>query len=308
MKHFVLNIVILICSCVTTESVKKCDFKNLSKENKLYILGQGKSYSYQDAKAKALADVISFFGVTVSSESLTLDSSQLGSASTDLMVTSKVDKMIHGAEVLHHCSGDTENVVQVGIKKSMIRNLLVSQAQSRNKKLDQAEGELRNGKIQTAIKWESWIKNSTKEQEEDIKDWLLIGYNINSFPKIPERRIVQLESTVAQLRKKQKQTTYFISAVGELAKESLGQIINLLRRKGFTISVEPSSKAQLESWECSLHKGDPLHGVIRFSVSCELSGSLMDLSVKLQGISSENEVRERALQLIRRELGSITGI
>jgi hypothetical protein len=237
-----------------------------------HVIGFGEGSSYEEAKSNALADALQVFGVEISSKlTVTQTSDQVDVLGQNQITAGHEAK---GTEVLEFCSvdGNTSKMV-VGIKKSLLRSLLLERASARTKHASS------NGLTNYDIK-------ILKEAErKDREYWLILGLSLADFPQVIFKDSEKLKGP------------FMVKADNDLSNQTLPLLLARLKQDGVAVS---STGTEL-TWYCQTNVGLAIGTVVRFEARCILDENILPL-IEVNGMARVGLEQQRAVQLIGNKL------
>jgi hypothetical protein len=257
------------------------------------LTGTAEAASYEEAKALAIADALSFLGIKIKS-TIQIKSDNNGSNMSQDVLT-EVSAVAQGFEVLSRCSKPPMYEVIVGVSKTLLFRLLEARATARNVWLQETL-QLIDAKNPAKITSDRDLKSFLAEEKDDLESWMILGKNKASFKEMPRSDVSRLQQSVKSSLK-----AISIKAGDDtVANKTLHALVSKLRSLGLkaTMVKTASDGVEVSTWNCVTTRGLPMGRAIRFQTECSLELDIGPNAIQVSGISTEENIEDQAIRLI----------
>ncbi len=308
MSKLILCSMFFLLSLEDSSALEKNECTKNVKASSNLITGFGEGSTFQDAKAQALADAISFFGVSIESEQITDDVGSPEGPYSTISIKTRVSTLVKGGEILTQCVKDGTFQVVVGLKKSVIAAILEENAKRRTKWLESHIEILKRNadglKGVEISKLKRTLEQLGVDDKTDVEAWILIGRPRQFYQSIPETLHRDFSLTLEKLSKSQKdESPMTISATDPIAEKTVPMLVGKLAQIGLSaVAAKNNTKADA-LWSCSLMKAMSIGESQRFSVRCSLSTEKIEFEpVFSEDIAAVTQVEETAVAKVSEKL------
>ncbi len=282
---------------------EKCSEKS-GKNYPEFVSGIGTGATYDEAKQSATTDMLGYFstkiegGATFETSDHSDDRGLSHQNFLNSRTTSSVSGIAKGVEVLETCRNESGVTTVVGVRKKMVKDLLIKDATERSAALNElfkkvASANSKSGADRSFLApTKGQLDTLIAQESKAMETWLLLGLQTTHFPSLSKKVIEDIRTYV-----RNHHVSYRLLTTGMVAAKSLSKLKHLLLQSGFEIS--DGKDAIPMTWMCDLLTYNTVGTATRFKVSCRIMGDETILDpIDIEGIATSGQLEDTALRLV----------